>query len=290
MNARNLPEAAKLTPLEPLPEQPLVSIVMPAYNAAATIGDSVRSVLSQSYPHWELLIVDDGSRDSTKHALQPFRDEPRVRLLATEGQCGPARARNLALQAATGRLVAFLDSDDLWSPTKLERQVAFMRKTGAAISCTAYETFRSDGNGPRRAVHVPAVASYADLLKGNTIGCLTAMIDRQRFPNAAMPDFSGVAASPMLRRLIGGRIGHEDYAFWLGLVRDDPAGSRAPILVHGLDEKLASYRMGHASLSSNKRKAALFQWFVYRSIERLPIWAALYFFMHYAWRGIRRNL
>jgi teichuronic acid biosynthesis glycosyltransferase TuaG len=243
----------------------LVSVVMPARNSERYIGAAVDSVLCQSYRDWELIVVDDGSTDGTAVIMQELlAREPRMRLLRLAHPCGPARARNTAIEAAEGRYIAFLDSDDLWLPAKLERQLEVMQRTKAALSFTAYRKIDSQGNLGRAVMDVPAAVTYADLLKTNVIGCLTAVYDAHALGKRYMP-----------------QAGHEDYALWLAILSD-------AVVAVGINEALACYRVHDGSVSRNKLKAAGMQWVVYRGVARLSIWQSLYYFFHYAYRGLKK--
>ena len=126
---------------------PLVSVVMPAFRDGERLRESVASVQAQSWENWELLLVDDCSPDDTFAVAQTLSAEDgRIRALQTPFNAGPGEARNVALENARGKYVAFLDSDDLWLPGKLERQIAFMQSVGAAFSCTAYDRISEDGD------------------------------------------------------------------------------------------------------------------------------------------------
>lgn len=267
---------------------PLVSIVMPAFNAGATIAESIRSVLEQTHAHWELLIVDDGSTDDTRAIIDTFLADRRIRLLTGAGRGGPALARNVGLDAAAGDMVAFLDSDDQWLAHKTEAQVAFMTRTGAALSYTGYWRVDSDGRTRRGHVTVPPSVTYESLLKTNSIGCLTAMYDRRIFPDARMPDVGKSSEGSWLRHWLKGRIGHEDYAFWLAMLRSPQARERANFAC-GIDEPLALYRLSANSLSGNKWRAAAFQWLVYRHVEGLSLPLAAASFLRYARHGLKKH-
>ncbi|WP_264214794.1 glycosyltransferase family 2 protein [Leisingera thetidis] len=243
---------------------PLVSVVMPAYNAAAVLGRAVASVRAQTLADWELLIADDGSRDGTGAlARAEAAREPRIRVLALPENRGAAAARNLALAAARGRYIAFLDADDTWLPQKLARQVGWMQAEGIAFSYTSY--LRGDGQAwsLRRA---PASVTRRQLLRGNAIGCLTAVCDRQMLGDFTMPGF---------RR-------RQDYALWLQLLRRVPQA-------HGLDEPLACYwrEKGRASLSSNLLKGARGTLQVYREQEQLSWPLALWCLLRHLSRHLR---
>ena len=122
----------------------LVSVVMPSWNTAALIGESIRSVQAQTYPNWELIIVDDCSTDDTDAVVASFADE-RIRYFKNEHNLGAALTRNRALQEAQGEWIAFLDSDDLWTPDKLEKQIAFMKENDCPLSYTEYEKIDEAG-------------------------------------------------------------------------------------------------------------------------------------------------
>lgn len=267
---------------------PLVSIVMPAFNAGTTIAASIRSVLNQTYANWELLIVDDGSTDNTRSVVGNFLADQRIRLLVGPGRGGPARARNVGLDAAKGDMVAFLDSDDQWIAHKTEVQLALMKRTGAALSYTAYWRVDIDGRTRRGQVEVPSSVTYESLLETNSIGCLTAMYDRRLFPDARMPDVGGSAEGTWLHRWLNGRIGHEDYAFWLALLRSSHARERERF-ASGINEPLALYRLSANSLSGNKLRAAAFQWLVYRRVEKLSLPNAAVSLLRYARHGLRKH-
>ncbi|GGY35847.1 glycosyl transferase [Bacterioplanes sanyensis] len=241
---------------------PLVSICMPAYNCAATIDEAIGSVVAQSWRQWELLVVDDGSSDDTAQRVKAWQDG-RIRLLRHNTPSGsPARPRNTALAQARGRYIAFLDADDLWLPVKLERQLEFMRTSAAAISCCGYRRF--DASGQKSAVLPPLQASYDDLLRQNTAGCLTVMLDREQLPTFEFP-----------------ACGHEDYALWLSLLR------RGETML-GLPEILACYRLQAGSVSSSPLRNVAFLWHIYQQREQLGWWRSLTHIVGYAWRRQQR--
>ena len=147
----------------------LVSIIMPSYNSAATILQSVESIQKQSYENWELLITDDGSQDETVGIVRKLcRDDGRIHLEVHPENRGAGEARNSSIRAARGRYIAFLDSDDLWLPTKLELQIDFMREKQAALTYTWYQRF--DGDKLGRVVRAPLSVTFRQLLTNNVIG------------------------------------------------------------------------------------------------------------------------
>ncbi|MFF7107639.1 glycosyltransferase family 2 protein [Pseudomonas sichuanensis] len=246
--------------------EPTVSIIMPSYNAARFILPTIASVVAQTFADWEMLIVDDASRDDTVATVRAhYQHEPRVRLIALEQNQGAAVARNTAIEAARGRFIAFLDCDDQWLPEKLEVQLRFMEQQLCPFSFTAYEKIRE--NGERVAVvGVPQRTTYRSMLKTSVVGCSTAMYDTRFFGKVFMP----------LVRM------RQDFGLWLALLKKAPYGC-------GIQQVLVRYNVRADSISSNKRKAALFTWRVYRQVERLPLPVALWFFGNYACRGFVRH-
>jgi teichuronic acid biosynthesis glycosyltransferase TuaG len=244
---------------------PLISVVMPVYNAEKYLRKSVDSVLQQSYSRLELVIVDDCSDDRSWQLIGEYTADPRVITIQQERNGGVAAARNAGLAVARGGYVAFLDSDDWWHPRKLELQLAYMRETGARVSYAAYDRVTPEGEVLSR-VRPWASVEYRDMLKSNHIGHLTGMYDRSLGAAAFQP------------------VGHEDYVFWLELVR---RAGRA-ICVAGT-EPLAWYLVRNGSVSANKMRAALWQWRIYRNVEKLGWLTAAMYMVHYAAHAMRKR-
>lgn len=244
-----------------------VSVVMPAYDAAATIVASMRSVLGQTYRDVELLVVDDCSRDDTWALIrQEAASDVRVVSIRQPTNGGVASARNAGIEAASGQYVAFLDSDDSWHPMKLEIQLAAMLAQGAKVGYAAYERVDGEGN-VLSIVRPPARVDYADMLKGNSIGNLTGLYER------GLGDFR-------FRRM-----GHEDYAFWLDVVR-----AAGDAVCADADRPLACYLVRPGSLSSNKLHAARWQWRIYRDSVGLGVVSAGWCFLNYAARAVLKRV
>ncbi len=225
---------------------PLVSIITPLYNSEKYFQETCDSIRAQTLPHWEWIVVDDGSRDNSIAMARTMEAEDRrVRVFALERNQGAAAARNRAIEAALGRYMAFLDSDDLWMPGKLERQVAFMEDTGCPFTYTYFEKMDERG-GNRRLATRPSKVTYEDMLRSNWIGCLTAMYDTQYFGKALMPNL---------------RIAH-DYGLWLSLLRVVPYALCIP-------KPLACYREHPGSISGDKLRLLRDQWQLFRNIEGL---------------------
>jgi teichuronic acid biosynthesis glycosyltransferase TuaG len=240
----------------------LVTIIMPAHNSQDSLSESVQSVLAQTYKDWELILVDDASSDGTLALASQFAsDDPRIRVLPLQQNVGVAEARNRGISAARGQYLAFLDSDDLWLPNKLETQIDFMRSTGAGFSFAQYRRIGRDGS-LSSPVKVPRSVSYEGLLRGNSIGCLTVAIDRYQIPEVSMP-----------------QIRHEDYVTWLKILKRGP-------IAYGIPQDLARYRVTSSSVSSDKRRSASWTWNIYRRVEGLSLIKSAWCFLHYTARAI----
>ncbi|XKE47247.1 glycosyltransferase [Halomonas organivorans] len=244
-----------------------VSVITPMHNASKFISTNIESVLTQTYSDWELIIIDDGSTDSSAEIAEAFSlQDSRIQLIRLEGNNGAAVARNRGIRLARGRYIAFLDSDDAWEPHKLESQLAFMKASEAALVFSAYRKVDEAGR-ELGVVGVPERAGYRDLLKTNYIGCLTAMYDTRRLGKVEMP---------LIRK-------RQDLALWLKILKlsGEPAW--------GQPEVLATYTVRAGSVSSNKQQAAAYQWRVYREVEALSLPACGYYFAQYALRGLLRS-
>jgi len=243
---------------------PLVSIITPAYKAAPFVGDAIRSVRGQNHSAWEMLIADDGSPDATAEIVAGFASAgPRVKLIRQENS-GPAMARQRALDAATGRYIAFLDSDDYWLPSKLSKQLHFMHRTGAALSYTAFRRIKHDGSELGHHIDVPKRLDYRSLLGNTAIATSTALIDRD-------------ATGPFQMR----RVYCDDFVLWLEL-------TKRGFVAHGLNEDLMRYRVLDKSVSRNKANSAKHVWHTYRAIEQLSLPHAGWCFARYAFDGWRK--
>ena len=200
---------------------------MPAYNSGRFIEQSIRSVLSQTYTEWELLIVDDCSTDDTPSIVASFKDK-RIHYQRNEHNMGAALSRNKAIQAAKGKYIAFLDADDKWLPTKLEKQVGFMQNNNIPMSYTAY--YIQHPTHTDYCIHqCPTTQNYYQLTKWNRIGCLTVMYDREQIGTIQIPHIDK----------------RNDYALWLTILRKG-------YTAHGIQEPLAIYRSHNGVSKGNK--------------------------------------
>ena len=229
----------------------LVSIIMPSYNTARFIEESIKSVLAQTYTNWELIIVDDASTDNTDEVVKKFTEPAevnasKIHYLKNAQNSGAAVSRNRALAQAKGKWIAFLDSDDLWAPEKLEKQLKFMVENGYAFSYTRYEIMDEGGKSLRILVGGPKRITKTGMFNYCWPGCLTVMYNREVVGDIQIAD---------IRK-------NNDYAIWLKVCRKADC--------YLLPEKLASYRKREGSIS-NHSYIALIKWHykLYREAEGL---------------------
>lgn len=206
----------------------LVSIIMPSWNTARFIGESIQSVLAQTYTNWELLIVDDCSTDNTDEIVQPFLSDERIKYFKNEKNSGAAVSRNKALREAKGKWIAFLDSDDLWLPEKLERQIAFMTANDYKFSYTEYEKIDEESESLHVLVGGPNNVTKKVMYRYCYIGCLTVMY---------ASEFMGTIQIKDIKK-------NNDYAMWLQLCKKANC--------YLLPENLAKYRIRKKSISHDK--------------------------------------
>ena len=248
-----------------MPQSPLVSVIMPAYNAARFIEQAVESVVAQTYTHWELLIVNDCSTDTTSQMIhQLMAKHSQIRFFDQKINQGVAKTRNIAIDAAAADYIAFLDSDDIWLPNKLEKQLAFMEQHQASVCFSAYQRIDADNNDLNQ-VKIPAEISYKQLLKSNFIGNLTGIYNVNKLGKCRLEP-----------------VKHEDYVAWLKLVKQ--AGK-----AYGINEVLARYRVYGQSTSSNKLKTIAWQWKIYRTSQKLNMIQSLYYMSCYAYYAIQKR-
>lgn len=247
---------------------PLVSIIMPCYNAERYIAQSIDSVLAQTYDDWELLVTDDGSTDKSAEIVQGYcAQDNRIQLFKHGNNQGIAKARNTSLSQAKGRFVAFLDHDDLWTPDKLEKQVRCMLDNDYPFTYTSYELIDNSGASLNKTIRTQGVMDYTRYAKNTIIGCGTVVVDKNKVGDFRMPQNDT----------------SDDMALWLGLMRK---GFKA----YPLDEVLLKYRVTKHSASSNKWKAAKDVWHVYRVNEGMSRLNSFYCFVGYAYNAVKKRI
>lgn len=248
-----------------------VSIIVPVYNAERYIESAIDCVRAQSYEDWELLLILDGCTDGSGQVIEDYcgrTQDARIRVLRQPQNMGAAQARNRGVREALGRYIAYLDADDLWMPDKLEKQLAFLKKTNAAFTFTGYEFADQDGRGTGKVVRVPAVMKYEDALKSTTIFTTTVMFDTERISRDL---------------LMMPQIKSEDTALWWTVLQNG-------YLAYGLNENLALYRRAGSSLSSNKLEALRRIWNLYRKVAALSVLKSAYYFCFWAVGAVCRRL
>jgi len=238
----------------------LVSIIMPAYGSAAYIGNSIRSVRFQTYSKWELLITNDCSPDNLEEIVLDFAKlDQRIKYFRLPTNSGPAAARNNSIKHSQGRYIAFLDSDDCWTPSKLETQIAFMNTNLFPFTFTEYQRMDTKGKLYDFVNSCPAKLDYKAILKDTCITTSTVMLDRQQIPDIKLTEGWG----------------YDDYVLWLDILRQG-------IEAHCLRENLVHYRVMEKSVSSNKLRAAKWVWNIYRKHERLGLLPSSFYLIQYA--------
>jgi len=245
--------------------EPKISIVTPAFNAEQFIAETMDSVLAQTYPVWELLIVlDVKSTDTTKKIVQTYATrDARIRLIEHPQADDVSSNRNLGIKAAQGDYIAFLDSDDKWHPRKLELQLEFMERNQIKFSFHAFNVVSFDGETVQFRRNAPETIAYSDLLKHNCIGCLTVMLKKEILNNFYFKNEL-----------------HEDFCLWLDILKN---GNKA----HGLPDFLADYRLVPRSRSYNKVQAAASRWSILREREKLGLLSSVLNFIAYTLSSLK---
>lgn len=249
-------------------ESPLVSVIMPCYNMEKYISDTIVSVRNQTFPHWELVIVDDASTDHTADIVRSHQNQDdRIRFFIKPTHSGIADTRNQCLKMAQGRYLAFLDSDDVWHPEKLDQQLRFMTERNIGFSYSSYDCIDDAGNPLQKTIKAKHNLDYESYLRNTIIGCSTVMLDKTIVGEVTVPNFRT----------------SEDTATWLNILKKG-------FLAYAIEQTLTSYRIRQHSASSNKMKAAADLWRVYRKNEKLPLIKAISCFSSYAFNAIKKHL
>jgi len=245
----------------------LVSIITPVHNGKKYIKETIDSVLSQTYSNWELIIVDDCSSDGVLEYIKEHYDDARIKIFSNKQNKGAGKTRNTAISKASGRFLAFLDSDDVWLPTKLEKQIKFMDDNDYKITYTDY-VFIDEGSKKIRGR--TKVREYIDLsgyMKYTDIGFSTSIMDLS------------VINKPKLSEMKS----RHDAAMWMYLLRK---GYKA----YGLQEVLGEYRIRENSVSSNKIKSAYKLLKIYLREKSVPFYKRLYYWLFYVFNASLKRL
>lgn len=242
----------------------LISIITPMYNGEKYVSQTIESVISQTYPNWEMVIVDDGSKDNSPQIVESYsQKDKRIRLIR-QSNAGSAAARNNALRHANGRYICFLDADDLLDCQFLEKQLDFLKDKNAGIVYASYRRVNEENKEILKPFIVPDKVNYKGLLKTCSISCLTAMFDKEKTGEM----FFNESLKSM----------RDDFVFWLSMLKKID-------YAYGNKEVLASYRVFAASTTGNKKKVMKPQFMVYYKVEKLGLIKSIYYFMNWAING-----
>jgi len=239
-------------------EKKLVSIITPSYNSGEFIKATIDSVRKQTYVNWEMIIVDDCSTDNTQDIVAKYiAIDSRIHFFKLEINSGAAIARTEAIKLATGKYIAFLDSDDIWHPNKLERQINYMEKNKYNITCTSYEKY-NEKNKTLKLIESLPKTDYKKMLSNNTVGNSTLIYNANKL---------GKFEVPTIRK-------RNDYALWLKLLKKEK-------YIYGMPEVLMKYRVRNDSISSNKMTLIKYHWILYRKIEHLSVGKSIFHIIYW---------
>lgn len=244
--------------------EPLVSIITPAYNVEKYIEQTINSVLNQTYKNWEMIIVEDCSKDNTFKLIQNLsKRDTRIKIYQNKRNSGVSFTRNRAIDIAQGKYIAFLDADDLWDKEKLEKQIQFMEKNDILLSYSSYRKINSDGS-IRGNINVPLKLDYDEILKNCMISCITGVYNQEELGKYYFKNMKA-----------------EDYIYWLEMIKKIE-------FAYGIEEPLASYRVLENSRSSNKIDIVRYHWRIYYEIEKLGLIKSIKYYLIYIFRGLKR--
>ena len=242
----------------------LISIITPMYNGEKYVSQTIESVISQTYPNWEMIIVDDGSKDNSPQIVENYsQKDKRIRLI-WQPNAGSAAARNNALKHANGRYICFLDADDLLDNQFLEKQLHLIKSKNAGLVYASYLGVNENNKEILKPFIVPNKVNYNGLLKTCSISCLTAMFDKEKTGE--------IFFNESLKSM------RDDFVFWLSMLKKID-------YAYGNKDILASYRVFAASTTGNKKKVMKPQFMVYYKVEKLGLIRSTYYFINWAING-----
>ncbi len=245
---------------------PLVSVIIPAYNSEKYIEETLLSAISQTYVNIEIIVVNDSSNDETLNKICEFQNQDsRILLIDSPINEGVSASRNKGVNLSKGEYICFLDADDIWKPEKIEMQLLQVLNKKCDFCYTAYSIMSEDKSIIKECVKVPNTTNYKKLLRSNYIACSTVMVKRELLINREFE-----------------KIRHEDYILWLKLAKN-----QAHMI--GVNTPLMLYRKHEKSISSNKLKSATWVWNIYRNVENLNIVSSIICFISYTFNGIIKH-
>lgn len=241
----------------------LVSIITPSFNSEKFIAETIASVQNQTYSNWEMIIVDDCSKDKTVEIVEEIiKSDGRIKLIRLEKNSGPAIARNTGIYAVSGKYMTFLDADDIWFSDFIENSIKTITEQGIHFVFSSYRRSDESLNFVYSDFIVPQKVTYYDILKTNSISCLTAFIDIETLGKKTMPE--------VFKR--------QDMGLWLKYLKEIP-------FAYGIKEPKAIYRIRKNSLSRKKTDLLKYQWQFYRNVENLNVFRSCYYMAHWMYRG-----
>lgn len=244
----------------------LVSIITAAYNAETFIEETIASVQKQTHTQWEMLIVDDASTDATLEKLEKIASQDhRIKYYSLTENSGPAKARNMAIQKAKGKYLAFLDADDIWFDFHLKNSIKAIQKTGIPFVFASYKRSDEELNFVYSDFIVPQKVTYTDILKTNSISCLTAFVNVEELGKLYMPNIKK----------------RQDMGLWLQYLKKIP-------YAYGIQKPHAIYRIRKNSLSRDKKRLIKSQWYFYRKVENLSPFQSLYYLFWWMYLGYKK--
>lgn len=244
----------------------LVSIITPSYNSAKFIAETIQSVQNQTYSNWEMIIVDDGSSDETESVvLSILQNDNRIQFHKLSQNSGPAVARNIGIEKASGDYMTFIDADDIWFPTFIENNIKTIQETEIPFVFSSYKRANEQLEFVYSDFIVPHKVTYTDILKSNSISCLTAFLNIKKLGKKYMP---------LIRK-------RQDMGLWLNYLKVIP-------FAHGIQKTQAIYRIRENSLSRKKSDLIQYQWQFYREVEKLNVFQSSYYMLHWMYRGFMK--
>ena len=245
---------------------PLVTVIMPAYNAERFIEEAIMSVVNQTLTDWELLVIDDGSSDGTRDVVARLSEnDERIKLVINEENMGVAKTRNRGFGLANGKFVALLDSDDYWNSCFLEKMLARTKETDADIVYCSYELVDEENKKVCSDFIVPERTTFKESIVRSVITCSTVLLKAEIAKNHSFPT----------------NVYHEDIALWFQLLRDGKTAM-------GVTDVLAAYRQRANSRSADKIRSACRRWTIYRKHLKMPFFQSVITTVKYAYYGVKK--
>lgn len=245
-------------------QMPEISIITPCYNSSKFLGQTIDSVLNQTFTDWEWLITDDCSKDGSVEIIRNISD-PRIKLTVAEKNGGAGHARNISLQKASGRFITFLDADDFWNPEFLEEMITFMKKENAELAYSNYARCDENMNPQIEDFRADKTVTFQNLLKTCRLSLLSSMYDSKRVGKEFFPE----------------RSKREDHVMWLNLLKKIPEGKALP-------KTMAKYRMHATSISRKKQNIIKDQYLVYRDFMKFSTVKSMYYTLNWAFNGFKK--